>query len=300
MRSRKQTPPDIERRPRRRTAGDDSAADDAAEYWPSRRRRKQRPPRPRRSRPPRAPGPARSGCGGRPKPLKAKRMLTSRQPPRWKRDAGTAGTEPAEVGDVDTETSDVVVAPADTTEVDKAGSDTEDSDEGVVEEPVDAEPVRKRRRWRAARILKTLVAALAVACTAALVTLSVLMVLDHRQASRTAAQGGVRRSGPAERRDTDVAGLQQGQGRRTAHHRQLDRSVQDDFKNTSGRFHQGGADSKVVTETNVTATAVESMTDDTATVSSSRPRRGSPTPQAPSRSRARGGSAWTWRETAAR
>ena len=85
----------------------------------------------------------------------------------------------ADVTDVDVETlatdaetaaSDVVAEPVD--------ADTEDSKEDGADES-EEEPVGKRRR-RLGPILKVLVAALAVACTAALITLSVLMVIDHR------------------------------------------------------------------------------------------------------------------------
>ena len=54
-------------------------------------------------------------------------------------------------------------------------------------------------------------------------------------------------------------------------------------------FIKVAQESKVVTEVTVNATAVESMTDDTAVVLVVGHARASPTPQAPNRSRAPGG-----------
>ena len=56
------------------------------------------------------------------------------------------------------------------------------------------------------------------------------------------------------------------EGRRTAHHRQLDGPFSDDFKNQADDFIKVAQDSKVITEVTVNATAVESMTKDSAVV----------------------------------
>jgi len=160
------------------------------------------------------------------------------------------------------------VVEAEATEVDRAGSDTEDSDEAdVAEQPADAEPVRTRRRWRAARVLKTLAATLAVACTAALVTLSVLMVLDHRH---QAADQQRRAEYTAAARQSVVTLMSLDFNKaKEAVQRIIDNSTgqfKTDFQNTAEDFVKVAVESKAVTVTKVTATAVESMTDDTATV----------------------------------
>ena len=65
---------------------------------------------------------------------------------------------------------------------------------------------------------------------------------QHREGSRrTTAQRRVRRGRPAECRDADVVGLQQCPRRREAHHRQLDRPVQDGLRKPGGGFRQGRA-----------------------------------------------------------
>jgi Mce-associated membrane protein len=183
-------------------------------------------------------------------------------------EAGAAGTKSAEAAEVDTETSDVVAAPAETTEVDRAGSDTEDSDEAdVAEQPADAEPVRTRRRWRAARILKTLAATLAVACTAALVTLSVLMVLDHRHQAAD-QQRRAEYTAAARQSVVTLMSLDFNKAKEDVQ-RIIDNSTgqfRDDFKNQADDFIKVAQESKVVTDVTVNATAVESMTDDSATV----------------------------------
>ena len=182
-------------------------------------------------------------------------------------EAGDAGIEPTEAAEVDTETSDVVAAPAEATEVDEAGSDTEDSNEDVAEEPTDQEPVRKRRRWRTGRILKTLAAALAVACTAALVTLSVLMVMDHRHQAAD-QQRRAEYSAAARQSVVTLMSLDFNKAKEDVQ-RIIDNSTgtfRDDFKNQADDFIKVAQESKVVTEVTVNATAVESMSDDSAVV----------------------------------
>jgi Mce-associated membrane protein len=176
-------------------------------------------------------------------------------------EAGAAGIEAAEV---DTETSDAV---AEATEVAEAGSETEDSDEDVAEEPTDAQPVRKRRRWRAGRILKTLAAALAVASTAALVTLSVLMVLDHRHQVAD-QQRRAEYAAAARHSVVTLMSLDFNKAKEDVE-RIIDNSTgefRDDFKNQAEDFIKVAQESKVVTEVTVNDTAVESMSDDSAVV----------------------------------
>jgi Mce-associated membrane protein len=181
--------------------------------------------------------------------------------------ADTAATEPTEADIVDTETSDVAVAPAGTTEIAEAGADTVESDEGAAEEPVDAEPGGKRRRWRAARILKTLAAALAVACTAALITLSVLMVLDHRHQAAD-AQRRAEYAAAGRQSVVTLMSLDFNKAKEDVQ-RIIDNSTgdfRDDFKNQADDFIKVAQESKVVTEVTVNTAAVESMSDDSAVV----------------------------------
>jgi Mce-associated membrane protein len=182
-------------------------------------------------------------------------------------EAGAAGVEPPEAAAVDTETSDIVAAPTEATHDDEAGSDTEGSTDDVAEEPTDQEPVRKRRRWRTGRILKTLAAALAVACTAALVTLSVLMVIDHRH--QAAEQQRRAEFGAAARQSVvTLMSLDYNKAKEDVQ-RIIDNSTgtfRDDFKNQADDFIKVAQESKVVTEVTVNATAVDSMGDDSAVV----------------------------------
>jgi Mce-associated membrane protein len=180
--------------------------------------------------------------------------------------ADTAATEPTEAGIVDTETSDIAVAPAGTTEIAEAGADTVERDEGA-EEPVDAEPGGKRRRWRAARILKTLAAALAVACTAALITLSVLMILDHRH-QEADQQRRAEYAAAGRQSVVTLMSLDFNKAKEDVQ-RIIDNSTgdfRDDFKNQADDFIKVAQESKVVTEVTVNTAAVESMSDDSAVV----------------------------------
>ena len=182
-------------------------------------------------------------------------------------EAADAGIEPAEPAEVDTETSDIVAAPTEATDDDEAGSDTEGSTDDVAEEPTDQEPVRKRRRWRTGRILKTLAAALAVACTAALVTLSVLMVIDHRHQAAD-QQRRAEYSAAARQSVVTLMSLDFNKAKEDVQ-RIIDNSTgtfRDDFKNQADDFIKVAQESKVVTEVTVNATAVDSMGDDSAVV----------------------------------
>ena len=160
-----------------------------------------------------------------------------------------------------------MAAPADTTEVDEAGSDTEDSDEDVAEEPVDANPSASDAAGEPARILKAFAAALAVACTAALVTLSVLMVLDHRHQAAD-QQRRAEYAAAARQSVVTLMSLDFNKAKEDVQ-RIIDNSTgefRDDFKNQADDFIKVAQESKVVTEVTVNATAVESMTDDSAVV----------------------------------
>jgi Mce-associated membrane protein len=182
--------------------------------------------------------------------------------------AADVETEAVDV-DAETETSDVVAEPVDATEVDEASPDITDSKEDEAEEPTE-EPARKRRRFSLGRlslrrVLKLLTAAIAVACTCALITLSVLMVISHRH---QAAEQQRRAEFAAAARQSVVTLMSLDFNKaKDDVQRIIDNSTgqfRDDFKNQAEDFIKVAQDSKVITEVTVNATAVESMTDDSA------------------------------------
>ena len=167
----------------------------------------------------------------------------------------------------DTETSDVVAAPTQASPVDANNSDTEAIKQDIAEEPAEAEPAGKRRRWRAGRILKTLAAAIAIACTAALITLSVLMILNHRH-QEADQQRRAQYAAAARQSVVTLMSLDFNKAKEDVQ-RIIDNSTgtfRDDFKNQADDFIKVTQESKVVTEVNVNTTAVESMSDDSAVV----------------------------------
>ena len=167
----------------------------------------------------------------------------------------------------DTETSDVVAAPTQASPVDANNSDTEAIKKDIAEEPAEAEPAGKRRRWRAGRILKTLAAAIAIACTAALITLSVLMILNHRH-QEADQQRRAQYAAAARQSVVTLMSLDYNKAKEDVQ-RIIDNSTgtfRDDFKNQADDFIKVTQESKVVTEVNVNTTAVESMSDDSAVV----------------------------------
>jgi len=176
-------------------------------------------------------------------------------------DADAAG------GDVGTEASDVVVGePVDTIAVDEV-PDAEDSKEDEAEAPTTKEPVRKWRRFSLRRALKLLAVGLSLVCTAALITLSVLMVLNHRH---QAAEEQQRAEYAAAGRQSVVTLMSLDFNKaKDDVQRIIDNSTgefRDDFKNQAEDFIKVAQDSKVVTEVTANVVAVESMTKDSATV----------------------------------
>ena len=157
------------------------------------------------------------------------------------------------------EVIDAVARPVELTEA-------EAIEEDVAEDPQD-EPVSKPRRWRLGRILKVLAAVVAIACTAALVTLSVLMVIDHRN---QAAEQQRRAEFAAAARQSVVTLMSLDFNKaKDDVQRIIDNSTgafKDDFKNQAEDFIKVAQDSKVITEVTVNAAAVDSMTDDSAVV----------------------------------
>jgi Mce-associated membrane protein len=140
-------------------------------------------------------------------------------------------------------------------------SEVDDADEPSEEQPA---------RWRRiplGRILKTLAAGLAVVCTGALITLSVLMVVDHRnqvaEQQRTAEYSAAARQSVVTLMSLDFNKAKEDV------QRIIDNSTgkfRDDFNNQAEDFVKVAQESKVITKVTVNATAVEKMTKDTATV----------------------------------
>lgn len=192
---------------------------------------------------------------------------------RLRRQAGSVAEAPAEAEpeatdekatETDVETEDAIDAaaePIDTVEADDAALDADDSEEDAKEEP------DRKRRWPLGRMLKIVAAALAVACTAALITLSVLMVIDnrHQQADQ---QHSAEFAAAARQSVVTLMSLDFNKAKDDVQ-RIIDNSTgqfRDDFKNQAEDFIKVAQDSKVITEVTVNGTAVEKMTKDTATV----------------------------------
>jgi Mce-associated membrane protein len=151
------------------------------------------------------------------------------------------------------------------TEADEASSDAEDSTDR--KEDVADEPVRERRRWRLGRTLKFLAAGIAFACTCALITLSVLMVQNHRHQAAE-QQRSAEYAAAARQSAVTLMSLDFNKAKEDVQ-RIIDNSTgqfRDDFKNQADDFIKVAQDSKVITEVTVNATGVESMTNDTAIV----------------------------------
>jgi Mce-associated membrane protein len=146
-----------------------------------------------------------------------------------------------------------------------ASSEAEDSEGG--KEDVADEPVRERRRWRLGRILKVLAAGIAFACTCALITLSVLMVQNHRHQAAE-QQRSAEYAAAARQSVVTLMSLDFNKAKEDVQ-RIIDNSTgqfKDDFKLQADDFIKVAQDSKVITEVTVNATGVEQMTNDTAVV----------------------------------
>jgi Mce-associated membrane protein len=188
---------------------------------------------------------------------------------RLRRQAQAAADVDAEATEVEaeTETADVAAESVDATELDDDTSDTEDGKED--DEPEEA-PARKRRRFSLPRfslrrVLRLLAAGLSLVCTAALITLSVLMVINHRH---QAAEQQRRAEFTAAARQSVVTLMSLDFNKaKDDVQRIIDNSTgtfRDDFKTQAEDFIKVAQDSKVITEVTVNATAIESMTDDSA------------------------------------
>jgi Mce-associated membrane protein len=168
----------------------------------------------------------------------------------------------AQATDVETEATEATdVEPG----ADEASSDVEDSTDG--KEDVADEGVRERRRWRVGLILKVLAAGIAFACTCALITLSVLMVQNHRHQAAE-QQRSAEYAAAARQSVVTLMSLDFNKAKEDVQ-RIIDNSTGqfgDDFKLQADDFIKVAQDSKVITEVTVNATGVEQMTNDTAVV----------------------------------
>ena len=170
-------------------------------------------------------------------------------------------------------TPTTVEAPEDDAEVDEDVDDsvaTDDDEDDVADAAVEltGEPTRERRGVRIPLpTWKAVAAALTVLVIAALLTACVLMFISHRNVQadqqRRAEFEAAARQGVVTLMSLDYKKAKEDV------QRIIDSSTgqfKKDFQNTSEDFVKVAVESKAVTETNVTATAVESMTADTATV----------------------------------
>ncbi len=147
----------------------------------------------------------------------------------------------------------------------KAEAPVDDTEEAPAEEP--AKKSVRERRWRTGLILKLLAAGVAFACTCALITLSVLMVLNHRhqaaEQQRRAEYAAAARQSVVTLMSLDFTKAKE----------DVQRIIDDttgqfreDFKNQADDFIKVAQDSKVITEVTVNSVGVESMTNDSAVV----------------------------------
>jgi Mce-associated membrane protein len=181
---------------------------------------------------------------------------------RLRRQAEAAGAEPAEV---DTATDEVPDTATELDETDTAAELDEAEDDADVEASVE-QPVRSRRR-SLGQILKFVAAILAVLCTGALVALSMIMVSQHRDANKE-QRLSAEYSAAARQSVVTLMSLDFNKAQEDVQ-RIIDNSTgqfRDDFKNQAEDFVKVAQDAKVITEVTVNATAVESMTDDSAVV----------------------------------
>jgi Mce-associated membrane protein len=172
-----------------------------------------------------------------------------------------------QAAEVEAQATDVETDATEATDVQtEASSEAEDSADGKEEDVAD-EPVRERRRWRLGRILKVLAAGIAFACTCALITLSVLMVQNHRHQAAE-QQRSAEYAAAARQSVVTLMSLDFNKAKEDVQ-RIIDNSTgqfKDDFKNQADDFIKVAQDSKVITEVTVNATGVEQMTNDTAVV----------------------------------
>ena len=184
---------------------------------------------------------------------------------RLRREAGKAA-EPVAAAETDT---------SEDTDEDNEAVTGSDGDESAVDKPDAAdvektaeEPVKTRRGRRIPLpSWKAVAATVTVLVIAALLTCCVLMYINHRQ-TQAEQQRRAEFAAAARQGVVTLMSLDYNRAKEDVQ-RIIDNSTgqfKTDFQNTAEDFVNVATESKAVTETNVTATAVESMTDDTATV----------------------------------
>jgi Mce-associated membrane protein len=182
----------------------------------------------------------------------------------------------AEAETVETEDADVPVdsetAASSDPEASKAVELTESSVDVSDDDAADSSvaPIPERRGG-SGRVLKIVAAAfsalIAVACTAVLIFLSVLMVIHHRDQAAD-DQRRAEYNAAARQSVVTLMSLDFNKAKEDVQ-RIIDNATgqfKDDFKSQAEDFIKVAQDSKVITEVTVNATGVESMTDDTAVV----------------------------------
>ncbi|ULE31796.1 hypothetical protein [Mycobacterium sp. IDR2000157661] len=183
--------------------------------------------------------------------------------PAVESDVGDESVKDAELEDTGTDAKDVASAEQD-------AADADDEAIEVADDPAEAdtaEPAIKRRRLRIPRIRWSLIAAVvAILCISALITLSVLTVLNHRQQvreqQRTAEYVAAARQSVVTLMSLDFNNAKEDV------QRIIDNSAgqfKQDFQDQAEDFAKVAQESKVVTEVTVNAAAVKSMTDTGAT-----------------------------------
>ena len=147
------------------------------------------------------------------------------------------------------------------------GAGTVPKEAVTVEKKDEASAAGSGRRFPVRRILKIAAAVLTVAGTCALITLSVLMVLHHRNFLRD-QQRSAEYAAAARQSVVTLMSLDFNKAQEDVN-RIIDNSTgtfRDDFKNQAADFVKVAQDSKVITDVTVNSVAVESMTDDSAQV----------------------------------
>jgi Mce-associated membrane protein len=187
--------------------------------------------------------------------------------------AATTAPAPEAPAEAETEAEAVTEAEAeielDDVDADSAPSTDDSAEAEVAEGDTDAEPARRRRvRLKLPPVrLKWVAAALVILCTFGFLGASAYMVLHHRQATeeqqRTAEFSAAARQG--------VVTLMSLNFNNAADDvkRIIDNTTGDfkkDFEGQAEEFTKVAQESKVITEATVNATAVQTMTKDTATV----------------------------------
>ena len=150
---------------------------------------------------------------------------------------------------------------------DAAVEDVEDIDDAEAADDLDGETTPGRRRGRIATIAKYAAVILAVIGIAALASTSAWIVVKHRQAEHQ-RDLSAQFSAAARQGVVSLMSLDFNRAKEDVQ-RIVDNSTgqfREDFQNQAEEFAKVAESSKVVTAANVTATAVQTMTEDTADV----------------------------------